>query len=90
MTTTATGALSTASGVSLTAPQKGVYSKVPKFDERLLLSSEAKPSMEGATPMRFTVVDGVIVVLVLAVIGFIVYLVATSKPQVISSAKKKK
>ena len=90
MTTTATGALTTASGASLTAPQKGVYSKVPKFDERLLLSSEAKPKIEGTTGVHFTVFDGVITIAILAVIGFIVYLVATSKPQVISSAKKKK
>lgn len=90
MTTTATGALTTASGASLSAPQKGVYSKVPKFDERLLLSSEAKPKMDGNAGMHFTVVDGVLMIAIFAVIGFIVYLVATSKPQVISSTKKKK
>lgn len=73
ITTTSTSA----TGTTLSIPGKGVYTDGPKLQEKALYSTEAQGTT--SVKMEMNTFDAIIGAAILAIIGMIIYLVATSQ-----------
>ena len=62
----------TSSGTTLSAPESGAYTSVPRFDERLLYSSEASANATGVNK-EINMFDAIIGVAVIVIIGLVAY-----------------
>ena len=84
MATTAQNAPLSVSGSTLSNPSTNAYTSVPKFDEKLLYSSEK--SVVSTVKTAMNMYDAIIIGAIVFIIGMLVYVVATNN----TPTKKKK